>query len=811
MAKKKKGNQRQQQKSGASKQKQQIVTQKTYTDAKEALEDSSSALESVPEGEVNVAEIVAAYTTDGSVTPEDVAKCVADLKKAIYVHRATQQKYEELKSQLTEDKKSWEKEKSDEKAELEKAQKTAKDDADKIRKDAEDEVEKKKEELKTKREELNIRELKLVEDEEALKEGDHSGVIDRLINAFKHSKEQVVAAAETYLQQQSSITEDYITKHEAVRAKETQLEKKERELNSREKKVKALELLLDEERETMRRDVRRELEDEYEDRLKAANNESTRYQNKLGKANQEAEDLRKDLEIIRSAFGDQEPVEMAGVCLRLEGEIKDLQQELASRPLLDDLTAKQREVEYLEEQIRTLRGKFNELEYDKLRAMFENNDELIRDKQLLVDKVESYKARILNYQDTIEDLRRTISEFTENHNKDNAFKASSKYDMGDYQIPLMMGSAPAGLPEFISYLQSFMAYQDEEKERRYYSKDTIKKFIAGLHMSPITILQGISGTGKTSLPRAVAMAMMADDKRYNDEKGDDELTKSPYRICPIQSGWRDKMDLLGFYNSFEKSYHETEFFNALYLANQPKYEHTLFFIVLDEMNLSRPEHYFADFLSKLELTSEKQRKIKIDNVPDSICPNSIVGGSLPIPRNVRFIGTANHDETTLEFAPKTYDRSNVIDMPRNAPKDEIPNYSKRYNVTYTWLSERFTEAESNHHDEYELFEGFIKDENLLELLAKHDIGIGNRFEGQAKRFISVFVDAGEDAMEDLAKAADHLMTTRILRTLKDNYDLDYDPLDRFKTDYVAIFSKHFYTEPKETIELIDRELGKKKK
>ena len=162
----------------------------------------------------------------------------------------------------------------------------------------------------------------------------------------------------------------------------------------------------------------------------------------------------------------------------------------------------------------------------------------------------------------------------------------------------MRGTAPASLSEFISYLQSFMASPEHsEKERRFYSKDIIKKFIAGLHMSPITILQGISGTGKTSLPRAVAMAMMADDPNYSDEKGADELSKAPYRICPIQSGWRDKMDLMGFYNSFEKSYHETEFFNALYLANQPKYEHILFFIVLDEMNLSRPEHYFADFLS----------------------------------------------------------------------------------------------------------------------------------------------------------------------------------------------------------------------
>ena len=266
---------------------------------------------------------------------------------------------------------------------------------------------------------------------------------------------------------------------------------------------------------------------------------------------------------------------------------------------------------------------------------------------------------------------------------------------------------------------------------------------------------------------------------------------------------------MGFYNSFEKSYHETEFFNALYLANQPKYEHTLFFIVLDEMNLSRPEHYFADFLSKLE-QSEGQRKIKIDNVPEDICPKSIVGGTLSIPKNVRFIGTANHDETTLEFAPKTYDRSNVIDMPRNCPSDKIPNFEKKYNVTYDWLSKKFKEAEDKHVEECNIFDDFIKDKDLLDLLAERGIGVGNRFEGQAKRFLSVFVEAGENVKEDTAKAADHLMTTRLLRTLKDNYDLGYDTLDDFKERYKLVFFDHFGYEPIEAIELIEKELDKKK-
>ena len=128
----------------------------------------------------------------------------------------------------------------------------------------------------------------------------------------------------------------------------------------------------------------------------------------------------------------------------------------------------------------------------------------------------------------------------------------------------------------------------------------------------------------------------------------------------------------------------------------------------------------------------------------------------------------------------------MIDMPRNCPSDKIPNFEKKYNVTYDWLSKKFKEAEDKHVEECNIFDDFIKDKDLLDLLAERGIGVGNRFEGQAKRFLSVFVEAGENVKEDTAKAADHLMTTRLLRTLKDNYDLGYDTLDDFKERYKLV-------------------------
>lgn len=810
MAKNKKNKQKpQQQQQKPAAPKQQIVTQEIYDDGQSALDESGTVLNAVPETEVNVAEIEAAYVTDGSVTSEDVVKLTADLRKSTKIMNATQKAYETLKETYKNAEKQAKTLIADATAEASKIKEDAQAEADALTEDAVSKADAVKEELAEKRNELNQRELKLIEDESAAKSGDHSAVIDRLIKAFKNSKEQVIVAAETQLQEQADVANEYIEKLGAITAKESQLEIKEKELKTREKKIKAMEVVIEEEREELRDEIEKKIKDEYDERLEDAIEEANRYKDKMTKLNEDVDSLKDTLAIIRSAFGEVEPTEMADVCNKQKAEIENLTEELATRPHQDDLDNKQKEVELLTQNLVELRQKFNETEYLELKKMFDNNDALIQDNQLLLDKIESANARIINYQDTIADLRRTISEINESHNKDNAFKASSKYDIGDYQVPMIKGTAPSCLSDFISYLQSYMASPDNGDKELRYSKDTIKKFIAGLHMSPISILQGISGTGKTSLPRAVAMAMTADDVRYSVDNGDDELPQAPYRICPIQSGWRDKMDLMGFYNSFEKSYHETEFFNALYLANQPKYEHTLFFIVLDEMNLSRPEHYFADFLSKLE-QSEGQRKIKIDNVPEDICPKSIVGGTLSIPKNVRFIGTANHDETTLEFAPKTYDRSNVIDMPRNCPSDKIPNFEKKYNVTYDWLSKKFKEAEDKHVEECKIFDDFIKDSDLLDLLAERGIGVGNRFEGQAKRFLSVFVEAGENVKEDTAKAADHLMTTRLLRTLKDNYDLGYDTLDDFKERYKLVFFDHFGSEPIEAIELIEKELDKKK-
>ena len=124
-------------------------------------------------------------------------------------------------------------------------------------------------------------------------------------------------------------------------------------------------------------------------------------------------------------------------------------------------------------------------------------------------------------------------------------------------------------------------------KRLYCSEQDIRAFLGGIAMNKLHILQGISGTGKTSFPIAFARAL--------GRRG-----RENYKLVEVQAAWRDRQDLIGYYNSFEGKFYETEFLAALYEARCPKFRDQIYIIILDEMNLSRPEQYFANFLSKLE-------------------------------------------------------------------------------------------------------------------------------------------------------------------------------------------------------------------
>jgi len=657
-----------------------------------------------------------------------------------------------------------------------------------------------KTDLKKKLEDYNRKDKEITEREMALDNGEYTGVIRRLLDTIKDTEKKVFTDTENLLKELSTFHRTNLEELSKSLISNSELEKQINEFKKEKKRF-----------EIDKVDFEDNLREEFSSQLNEKTKELERLQRKFVAIEEENAKLKQTFEDLESAFDSTDPQEILMQNSFMKGEIENLKRELNERPEQYELDGKQSKIEELQTKVTELQTKINEEELVRLKTVLTNSDTYILEVNQYKSQIESSKVREAALQKTIDDLSVTIDQLKgESLKKADTFEFAKKCDadkehLGEKHLGVN-AKKPNDLKTLSNYVQQWMAFKSDKPF--YYDLNTIRIFLAGLHMSPISILQGISGTGKTSLPREFAKALLSDSNYVGLDS--DNQNKAPYRICAVQSGWRDNMDLMGYYNSFEHKYKETDFFKALYVANQPKYANTLFLIILDEMNLSRPEHYFADFLSLLE-QSPSERYISLTNTPKEVLPELVVGGKLKIPENVRFIGTANHDETTLEFAPKTYDRSNLMEMPKNHPDKKLfKETDEEFNVRYDWLNKEFEKAEKGNREAFKKFHDFINSDDMKYLLLEKGIGVGNRLEYQAEKFIGVFVESGNEKEKDIATATDHLITSRLFRTLKNRYDLDKTNLTKFKEDYLKVFDKNFKNQkPSFTIDLLDIEISKK--
>ena len=273
----------------------------------------------------------------------------------------------------------------------------------------------------------------------------------------------------------------------------------------------------------------------------------------------------------------------------------------------------------------------------------------------------------------------------------------------------------------------------------YYDISDIRRFIAGMAVSKILILQGMSGTGKTSLAHAFG-----------------DFIDNTSTVIPVQPMWKERTDLIGYYNEFTKRFNETLLLEKMYEAN---YSKDIYITVMDEMNIARVEYYFAEFLSLLELPNEDERLLTVVSDVWDDDPAQLINGNVKLPPNMWFIGTANNDDSTFAISDKVYDRAMIMNLDMKAEPFIAPKTQK------TVISaEQFNKLTSEAMREYEVTQRNLKRiEELDKYLIKHfQITFGNRIMKQIRSYIPVYVACGGDELE----ALDDILAKKVLRKLE---------------------------------------------
>jgi hypothetical protein len=181
------------------------------------------------------------------------------------------------------------------------------------------------------------------------------------------------------------------------------------------------------------------------------------------------------------------------------------------------------------------------------------------------------------------------------------------------------------------------------------------RFAASLLSKPFLILGGLSGSGKTKLAQAFVTWICESNKQY--------------KIVPVGADWTNREPLLGYPNGLNNEEYIMPDSGALQLIIDAKNDESKpYFLILDEMNLSHVERYFADFLSIME----SKDGIKLYDGQDRQCNGNKIDKEIYWPKNLFVIGTVNIDETTYMFSPKVLDRANVIEF--RITESEMQNY-----------------------------------------------------------------------------------------------------------------------------------------
>ena len=289
-----------------------------------------------------------------------------------------------------------------------------------------------------------------------------------------------------------------------------------------------------------------------------------------------------------------------------------------------------------------------------------------------------------------------------------------------------------------TFCESFRNYAASQLSL-YYDIEDIRRFVAGLAVSKLVILQGMSGTGKTSLAHAFG-----------------SFTDNPSTVIPVQPMWKERTDLIGYYNEFTKRFNESQLLIKMYEAN---YSQDVYITVLDEMNIARVEYYFAEFLSLLELPNASERYIDVVSDKWETDPKQFIDGRIKLPENMWFIGTANNDDSTFAISDKVYDRAMVLNLDMKSERFAAPKTPKcaisadQFKALAEKAIKEFGVSRRN----------LARLEELDKYLIEHfHITFGNRIMKQIKTYIPVYVSCGGREID----ALDDILAKKVIRKLE---------------------------------------------
>lgn len=305
------------------------------------------------------------------------------------------------------------------------------------------------------------------------------------------------------------------------------------------------------------------------------------------------------------------------------------------------------------------------------------------------------------------------------------------------------------LVELVRMFQNFAAYH----LGLYYREEMIRLFISALSSTKLIILQGISGTGKTSLAYAWG-----------------KFLKNDSCVASVQPSWRDRTELFGYFNEFTKKFNETDVLKEIYEAG---YTDDIYTVILDEMNISRVEYYFAEMLSILEMPNRDEWMVELVSSSWDSDPKNIKAGKLKISPNVWYIGTINNDDSTFMVTDKVYDRAMPIDINEKGQVFEAENIPGQ-DINYSYLDKLFSKAMQDY---------YISDETLAKLEKMDDyviqhfrIAFGNRIVAHMKKFVPVYMACGGAEVDGV----DYFVSRKILRKFEQlNISYIRDEVDKY--------------------------------